>query len=81
MALVRRQEASYKQRCMVQALRFEAGWTYERITENQGLGMIIVHDICHGPATPKKRKGRPVSIDPAARRLLIATATRDAEYR
>ena len=81
MALVRRQEASYKQRCMVQALRFEAGWTYERIAQNQGLGTTTVHDICHAPATPRKQKGQPFSIDPEARRLLVATATRDAEHR
>jgi len=81
MALVRRQEASYNQRYRIQALRFEAGWTYERIEENQGLRTTTFHDICHAPTAPKKRKGRPFSIDPAARRLLIGTATRYAEHR
>ena len=81
MALVRKQEASYKQRCLVQALRFEPCWTYERIAENQGLGTTTVHDICHALATLRKRKGQPISLDPEARRLLVTTATRDAEHR
>ena len=66
---------------MVQALRFEAGWTYQRIAENQNLAITTVSDICHAPATPKKRIGRPFSITPTTRRVLVATATRDAQHR
>ena len=78
---IKTHETSYKIRCFVQALRFEAGWTYAQIAENQRLGVSTVWDICHAPATPKKRKGRPLTIDTPKRRLLVATATQDAEHR
>jgi len=78
---IKTHEASYRQRCAVQALRFSAGWTYQRIADDQNLGVSTVWDICHAPATPKKRKGRPFSIDSPTRRTLVATATRDSTHR
>lgn len=78
---IKTKETSYKTRCQVQALRFSAGWTYARIAEDQNLGISTVRDICNSPATPKKRKGRPFSIDSPTRRHLVATATQDAAHR
>jgi len=74
-------DTSYKKRCFVQALRFRAGWTYREIAADQNLGLSTVHDICQAPATPKKRKGRPFSIDTPTRRRLVATATFSAANR
>ena len=71
---------TYKQRCFIHALRFEAGWSYERIAESQDIPKSTVWDICQAPPTPKKRSGRPFSIDPATRRVLVTTATQDAEH-
>ena len=73
--------ASYKTRCQVQALRFSAGWTYQRITEDQNLSVSTVHDICHAPATPRKTKGRPALLDTPTRHRLVATATESAAHR
>ena len=74
-------DTSYKKRCYVHALRFRAGWTYQQIAEDQNLGLSTVHDICKAPATPKKRKGRPFSIDSPTRRRLVATATMSSAHR
>jgi len=74
-------EISYKKRCYVHALRFRAGWTYQRIAEDQNIGLSTVHDICHAPATPKKQKGRPFSIDTPTRQRLVATATQSDAHR
>jgi len=73
--------ASYKTRCQVQALRFSAGWTYRRIAEDQNLAVSTVHDICHGPSTPRKTKGRPILLDTPTRCRLVAMATQSAEHR
>jgi len=78
---VKGKETTYKQRCFIHALRFEAGWSYERIAESQDIPKSTVWDICQAPATPKKRSGRPFSVDTPTRRRLVGTATRDAEHR
>jgi len=71
----------YKQRCAVQTLRFVAGWTYRQIAENQQLSLGTVYNICQGPSTPTKPKGRPFSLSTPTRRLLVATATMNAAHR
>lgn len=81
MPVVNAPDTSYKKRCYVQALHFRAGWTYQKIAADQGLSLGTVHNICKGPATPKKRKGRPFSIDTPTRRSLVATATMSSAHR
>lgn len=81
MPQVKTQETPYKKRCAVQALRFSAGWSYPRIAQDQNLAVSTVWDICHAPATPKKRKGRPFSIDTPTRQRLVATATQNSLHR
>lgn len=81
MVAIKTAETSYKQRCYIQALRFEAKWTFRKIADNQGLALSTVFDICNKPATPKKRKGRPVILDSPTRRRLVFTATENAENR
>lgn len=83
MVTVRTEDIDYKQRCYVQALRFSAGWTYDRIAKDQNLPLSTVAKICKGPATPqrKNRCGRKIKIDTPTRRLLVFTATKDAEHR
>jgi len=71
----------YKTRCQVQALRFSDGWTYRRIADDQNLAVNTVHDICHGPSTPRKTKGRPILLDTPTRCRLVAMATQSAEHR
>jgi len=71
----------YKQRCAVQTLRFMAGWTYRQIAENQQLNLGTVYNICQGPSTPTKPKGRPFSLSTPTRRLLVATTTMNAAHR
>src|SRR5437868_15156493 len=75
------EHASYKQRCAVQTLRFSAGWTYRQIAEHQQLSVGAVFNICQGPSTPKKPKGRPFSLMTPTRRLLVTTATMSAAHR
>lgn len=81
MVAVKTFETSYNQRCYVQALRFEAGWTFQKIADNQKLSVGTVWNICNGPATPKKRKGRPLTLDSPTRRRLVYTASLTAENR
>ena len=77
----RREVASYRQRCAVQTLRFSAGWTYRKIAEDQNLSVSTVYQICQGPTTPKKPKGRTFSLDTPTQRRLVATATMSAANR
>src|SRR5437588_7623788 len=81
MPVVHSEDTSYKQRCYVQALYFSARWTYRQIAADQNLSLGTVSNICNAPATPKKRKGRPFSIDAATRRQLVFTATSSAAHR
>ncbi|PUU78255.1 hypothetical protein B9Z19DRAFT_910213, partial [Tuber borchii] len=62
-------------------LRFQAGWTYRRIAEDMGLSLTSVYRICESPATPKKRTGRPFSLDTPTRQRLVTTATASAVNR
>jgi len=73
------EHASYKKRCAVQTLRFSAGWTYRRIAEDQQLSVSTIYEICQGPATPKKPKGRSFSLNTPTQ--LVATATMNAASR
>ena len=81
MPQVKTQETPYKKCCAVQALRFSAGWSYPCIAEDQNLAVMTVWDICHAPATPKKRKSRPFSIDTPTRQRLVATAAQNSLHR
>lgn len=81
MVTVKTAECSYKQRCYIQCLRNEAGWTLQKIADNQQLSIGTVWNICNSPATPRKKKGRPLKITTPIRRQLVATATLDAEHR
>lgn len=83
MVSIRTEDVSYKQRCYVQALRNNAGWTFQRIARDQGLALSTVYGICSGPATPQRvgKCGRKVKIDTPTRRRLVFAATSTAENR
>ena len=68
MPLVKVRETSYKKACYVQALHFRAGWTYQRIAENQNIRLSTVDNIYNAAAMPKKHKGRPVLINASTHR-------------
>ena len=63
------------------ALHFSAGWTYCQIAEHQNLAVGTVYNICNAPATTKKRKGRPLSIDTSTHQRLVSIATMSAAHR
>ncbi|KAH0604922.1 uncharacterized protein H6S33_006590 [Morchella sextelata] len=83
MVTVRSDDIEYKQRCYVQALRFSAGWTYDRISKDQNLPLSTVAKICNTPATPKRKNrcGRKIKIDTPTHRRLVYVATLNAENR
>ena len=78
---IKTHEVSYKPRCAVQVLCFNAGWTYQRIADDQNLGVSMVWDICQAQATHLKRKGKPFSINSLTQKTLIAVATRVSSHR
>lgn len=80
MVTVKTCESSYKQCCFVQALWYEAGWTLQKIADNQKLSVGTVWDICNRPTTPKKKKGQPFMLDTPTCHQLVFTATLDAKH-
>lgn len=67
---IRRREFTYKERIKVKTLR-EAGWTFRRISDYTNISLGSVYTLCTTPTTPKKRNGRPESLDEDTRRMLI----------
>jgi hypothetical protein len=78
---IKTHEVSYKQCCYIHALQFRADWTFQKIASNQGLSVSIVFTIRRGPATPKKKKGRPGKIDTPTCKALVQRATLNTENR
>lgn len=76
-------EVSYKQRLYIQDLRFKCKWTLQKIAQHQGVSVSTVWRICRpgNPATPKKKKGRPIKLSSPIRCSLIQHATLNAENR
>lgn len=81
MVTVKSCETSYKQRCYGQALQFEAGWTLQKITDNQKLSVGTVWNICKGPTLPKKKKGCPLILKSPTRPHVIVIAIPNSENR
>jgi len=77
----KREWVPYKQQCAVQTFLLDAGWKYQKIADNQRLSVSTVFDICQGPFTPKKPKGRQFSLNTPTRHCLVATRTMSAAYR
>lgn len=78
---VKTREVSYKQRIYIHALRFRAGWTLQKIADDQNLSVSTVWRICKGSDTPKKKKGHPLKLNTPIRQNLIQHATLNAENR
>ena len=81
MTRVGTEDLSYKQRCQIQCLRADAGWTFERIAEKYGISVSTAWRVCNGPATPRKRGKKPLKIDTPLRKRLVYEATLNSENR
>jgi len=81
MSRVGTEDLSYKQRCQIQCLRADAGWTFERIAQRYGISVSTAWRVCNGPTTPRKRGKKPLQIDTPLRKRLVHEATLNAENR
>ena len=79
MARVGTEDLSYKQRCQIQCLRDDAGWTFERITKKYGISVSTAWKVCNGPATPCKQGKKPLKIDTPLLKRLVYEATLNSE--